>query len=135
MLKALGLSRKGSLQAVDLDVFEGEVIGVAGLLGSGRTELARLLFGADTADAGELEVRSEKHRFRTPRNAIDSKIAFSSENRRAEGVIEDLTVADNMLLALQATRGGCGRSRRRRATAWSRSTSRRSTSARPTRRR
>jgi monosaccharide-transporting ATPase len=105
VLKVLGLSRKGSLQAVDLDVFEGEVIGVAGLLGSGRTELARLLFGADTADAGELEVRSEKHRFRTPRNAIDSKIAFSSENRRAEGVIEDLTVGDNMLLALQATRG------------------------------
>jgi monosaccharide-transporting ATPase len=81
------------------------VIGVAGLLGSGRTELARLLFGADTADGGELEVRAEKHRFRSPRHAIDSKIAFSSENRREEGVIEDLTVADNMLLALQATRG------------------------------
>jgi galactofuranose transport system ATP-binding protein len=86
-------------------VFEGEVIGVAGLLGSGRTELARLLFGADTADTGELEVRAKSRRFRSPRHAIDSKIAFSSENRRAEGVIEDLTVADNMLLALQATRG------------------------------
>jgi monosaccharide-transporting ATPase len=105
VLKVLGLSRKGSLEAVDLDVFEGEVIGVAGLLGSGRTELARLLFGADTADGGELEVHARKHRFRSPRNAIDSKFAFSSENRRAEGVIEDLSVADNMLLALQATRG------------------------------
>jgi simple sugar transport system ATP-binding protein len=105
VLKALRLGRKGSLEAVDLDVFEGEVIGVAGLLGSGRTELARLLFGADTADTGELEVRAKSRRFRSPRHAIDSKIAFSSENRRAEGVIEDLTVADNMLLALQATRG------------------------------
>ncbi|MEO7352403.1 MAG: sugar ABC transporter ATP-binding protein, partial [Marmoricola sp.] len=105
VLKALGLSRKGSLEAVDLDVYEGEVIGVAGLLGSGRTELARLLFGADTADGGELEIRAKKSRFRSPRHAIDSKIAFSSENRRAEGVIEDLTVAENMLLALQATRG------------------------------
>ena len=105
MLKALRLGRKGSLEAVDLDVFEGEVIGVAGLLGSGRTELARLLFGADTADTGELEVRAKSRKFRSPRHAIDSKIAFSSENRRAEGVIEDLTVADNMLLALQATRG------------------------------
>jgi len=105
VLKAVHLGRKGSLEAVDLDVFEGEVIGVAGLLGSGRTELARLLFGADTADTGELHVRTKKHRFRSPRHAIDSKIAFSSENRRAEGVIEDLTVADNMLLALQATRG------------------------------
>jgi galactofuranose transport system ATP-binding protein len=50
-------------------------------------------------------VRAKSRRFRSPRHAIDSKIAFSSENRRAEGVIEDLTVADNMLLALQATRG------------------------------
>jgi len=105
VLKALGIGRKGSLQAVDLDVFEGEVVGIAGLLGSGRTELARLLFGADVADTGELEVRQHQGRLRTPRHAIRRKIAFSSENRRAEGVIADLSVADNMLLALQAARG------------------------------
>ncbi|MEU4393919.1 sugar ABC transporter ATP-binding protein [Kribbella sp. NPDC023855] len=105
LLKVLGLSRKGSLQAVDLEVYDGEVIGIAGLLGSGRTELARLLFGADTADSGSIEVRGTKHKFRTPRHAIGAKIAFSSENRRAEGVVEDLTVADNMLLTLQASRG------------------------------
>ena len=105
VLKAVGLSRKGSLEATDLDVFEGEVIGVAGLLGSGRTELARLLFGADTADSGELEVRTRSTRLRTPRHAIDHRIAFSSENRREEGVFGDLTVADNMLMALQASRG------------------------------
>jgi simple sugar transport system ATP-binding protein len=105
VLKALGLSRKGSLRAVDLDVYEGEVVGVAGLLGSGRTELARLLFGADVADTGELEVRERKGRLRSPRHAIERKIGFSSENRRAEGVFADLTVADNMVLALQAARG------------------------------
>ena len=105
VLSALGISRKGSLQAVDLELYEGEVIGIAGLLGSGRTELARLLFGADTADTGEVHIRSERRRLRSPRHAIDRKIAFSSENRRAEGVIEDLTVADNMLLTLQASRG------------------------------
>jgi galactofuranose transport system ATP-binding protein len=105
VLQVLGLSRKGSLEAVDLDLYDGEVIGIAGLLGSGRTELARLLFGADHADGGELRVRSTPRRFRSPRHAIDRKIAFSSENRRAEGVIEDLTVADNILLALQASRG------------------------------
>jgi galactofuranose transport system ATP-binding protein len=105
VLKALGISRKGSLEAVDLELYEGEVIGVAGLLGSGRTELARLLFGADTVDSGELHFRSERRRLRSPRHAIDRKIAFSSENRRAEGVIGDLSVADNMLLALQASRG------------------------------
>lgn len=105
VLKAVGLSRKGSLEATDLTLFEGEVVGIAGLLGSGRTELARLLFGADTADHGDLEVRSTRRRLRSPRHAIDRKIAFSSEDRKAEGVIGDLTVADNMLLALQASRG------------------------------
>jgi simple sugar transport system ATP-binding protein len=105
VLKALGLSRKRSLEAFDLELYDGEVIGIAGLLGSGRTELARLLFGADTADTGEVEIRSTRRRLRSPRHAIDRKIAFASENRRSEGVIEDLTVADNMLLALQASRG------------------------------
>ncbi|RHW27293.1 sugar ABC transporter ATP-binding protein [Nocardioides immobilis] len=105
VLTAVGLGRKGSLEATDLTLFEGEVVGIAGLLGSGRTELARLLFGADTADHGGLEVRSTRRRLRSPRHAIDRKIAFSSEDRKAEGVIGDLTVADNMLLALQASRG------------------------------
>lgn len=105
VLTAVGLGRKNTLQATDLELFEGEVVGVAGLLGSGRTELARLLFGADHADTGEVVVRSEKRRLRSPRHAIDRKIAFSSENRKSEGVVGDLTVADNMLLALQASRG------------------------------
>ncbi|SDS93277.1 monosaccharide ABC transporter ATP-binding protein, CUT2 family [Nocardioides scoriae] len=105
VLQVLGLGRQGSLEATDLDVHEGEVIGVAGLLGSGRTELARLLFGADTADTGEVRVRGRAARLRSPRHGIDRKLAFSSENRRAEGVIEDLSVADNMLLAVQASRG------------------------------
>jgi monosaccharide-transporting ATPase len=105
VLRALGLGRKGSIEATDLELFEGEVVGIAGLLGSGRTELARLLFGADTADTGELTIRSERRRLRSPRHAIDRKIAFSSEDRKDEGVVGDLTVADNMLLALQASRG------------------------------
>jgi simple sugar transport system ATP-binding protein len=105
VLKALGVGRKGSLEATDLELYDGEVIGLAGLLGSGRTELARLLFGADTADAGEVIIGSERRRLRSPRHAIDRKVAFSSEDRKAEGVVGDLTVADNMLLALQASRG------------------------------
>ncbi|WP_211348700.1 sugar ABC transporter ATP-binding protein [Nocardioides litoris] len=114
VLTAVGLGRKGTLEATDLELFPGEVIGIAGLLGSGRTELARLLFGADTADRGSLEVgsatgrrsgRPGRRRLRSPRHAIDRKVAFSSEDRKGEGVIGDLTVADNMLLALQASRG------------------------------
>lgn len=105
LLQAIGLSRKGSLEATDLSLYDGEVVGIAGLLGSGRTELARLLFGADAADHGSLEIRSNRRKLRSPRHAIDRKIAFSSEDRKAEGVIGDLSVADNMLLALQASRG------------------------------
>ncbi|WP_051706347.1 sugar ABC transporter ATP-binding protein [Nocardioides aequoreus] len=105
VVKVLGLGRKGALEATDLEVHEGEVVGLAGLLGSGRTELARLLFGADAADTGEVEVHGRRARVRTPRQAIDRRLAFASEDRRAEGVIGDLTVADNMLLALQASRG------------------------------
>ena len=130
---ALGVGRKGSLEATDLELYEGEVIGLAGLLGSGRTELARLLFGADTADTGEVAVRSERRRLRSPRHAIDRKIAFSSEDRKAEGVVGDLTVRDNMLLALQASRGWLRPiPQRRPAPSWSRSTSRPSTSGPPT---
>ncbi|WP_370618871.1 sugar ABC transporter ATP-binding protein [Mumia sp. Pv 4-285] len=105
VLRATGLGRKGALAPVDLDVYDGEVIGVAGLLGSGRTELARLLFGADASDSGTIEVRGRRVHLRTPRKAVDHKIGFSSENRRSEGVIGDLTVAENMLLGLQAARG------------------------------
>ncbi len=71
----------------------------------GRTELARLLVGADVADRGEVQVQGRTRPWRSPRQAIDAGVAFSSEDRRAEGVVGDLTVADNMILALQATRG------------------------------
>ncbi|MBU1586820.1 MAG: sugar ABC transporter ATP-binding protein [Actinobacteria bacterium] len=105
VLSASQLGRKGSLNPVDVDVYEGEVIGIAGLLGSGRTELARLLYGADRADTGRLEMHGRPARITTPRNAIDNRIAFSSEDRRAEGIIGDLTVAENIVLGLQAKRG------------------------------
>ncbi|GMA36773.1 hypothetical protein GCM10025876_29770 [Demequina litorisediminis] len=105
MLSASGIGRKGILEPADLDIFEGEVVGLAGLLGSGRTELVRLLYGADKADAGEITVRGQRAKIHAPRHAIDRRVAFSSENRRAEGVIADLTVAENMVLGVQAQRG------------------------------
>ncbi|MEU0315840.1 sugar ABC transporter ATP-binding protein [Nocardioides sp. NPDC006273] len=106
VLSAVGLGRKGSLEAIDLTLYAGEVVGIAGLLGSGRTELARLLFGADAADTGDLTVNgSSGRRLRSPRHAIDRNLAFCSEDRKAEGVFEELSVADNMMLGLQASRG------------------------------
>jgi len=112
VLRASGLGRAGALEPVDLDVYEGEVVGLAGLLGSGRTELARLLCGADAADAGTMELRGSSVRMRTPQQAITHGLAFSSEDRRGEGVVGDLTVAENIVLGIQARRGWMRRVRR-----------------------
>lgn len=105
VIRAIGTGRRGSLEPTDIDAFPGEVVGIAGLLGSGRTELVRLLYGADRADSGETEVEGVTTRLTSPRHAIDRGIAFSSENRRAEGIIADLTVAENIILGIQARRG------------------------------
>jgi monosaccharide-transporting ATPase len=104
-LSARGVSRAGALSPVDVDVHAGQVVGLAGLLGSGRTELTRLLFGADRLSGGEISVDGRPVRLRTPRTAIAHRMAFSSEDRKGEGVVGDLTVRDNLLLALQARRG------------------------------
>lgn len=105
VLVASGLGRTGAIEPFDLDIGAGEVVGLAGLLGSGRTELARLLFGADRADTGTLTINGEPGRPRGPRSTIAQGIAFCSEDRKAEGVVADLTVRDNLLLAMQAARG------------------------------
>ncbi len=105
VVEVLGIGRKGALEATDLRLHAGQVVGIAGLLGSGRTELARLLGGADRSDSGSIEVHSTKRSIRSPRQAADQRIALTSEDRKADGVVADLTVADNMLLALQAKRG------------------------------
>ncbi|MER7727460.1 sugar ABC transporter ATP-binding protein [Streptomyces sp. NPDC096323] len=104
-LSARQLTRTGYIEPYDLDIHPGEVIGLAGLLGSGRTEAARLLFGADSADSGEVRVAGEAVSLRTPRHAIAHRIAFCSENRKAEGLVGELTIRENIVLALQASRG------------------------------
>jgi len=105
LVQALGLGRRGAIEPFDLELYEGEVVGLAGLLGSGRTELARLLYGADHADVGELSVGGKPGRLRGPRAAMKQGIAFSSEHRKAEGIVGDLTVRENLMLGLQADRG------------------------------
>jgi simple sugar transport system ATP-binding protein len=100
-----GLGRVPAVEPVTLDIRRGEIIGLAGLLGSGRTELARLIFGADRATAGQLCVDGKRVIMRTPRTAIDHRFAFTSENRKEDGVFGELTVRDNLVLALQARRG------------------------------
>ncbi|MER5456166.1 sugar ABC transporter ATP-binding protein [Micromonospora sp. NPDC002389] len=99
------LGRKGAVAPFSLTIHAGEVVGLAGLLGSGRTEVARLLFGADRADRGQVAVSGDATGLRNPVQAIDHGIGFCSENRRAEGIIGDLSVRENMILAMQAARG------------------------------
>ncbi|WP_348698724.1 sugar ABC transporter ATP-binding protein [Duganella fentianensis] len=104
-LQALGLGRRGSLAPVDLAVRKGELLGLAGLLGSGRTELARLLFGADRADSGKIAIHGKQRQIATPRDAIAAGIGFCSEDRKHEGAVLELSVRENMMLALQARLG------------------------------
>jgi simple sugar transport system ATP-binding protein len=105
LLEASEVGRKGSVAPFTLTIHAGEVVGLAGLLGSGRTEVARLLFGADRADTGHIVVDGAPTSLRTPVAAINHDIAFCSENRRTEGLVGDLTVRENIILAMQAARG------------------------------
>lgn len=104
-LEASGLGRRGGVEPFHLSIARGEIVGLAGLLGSGRTETARLLSGADRADQGRVFIEGRETRLDSPRRAIDRGIAFCSENRKTEGIIGELTVRDNIILALQARRG------------------------------
>jgi simple sugar transport system ATP-binding protein len=104
-LDARGLGRKGGVEPMDLAVGRGEVVGLAGLLGSGRTEVARLLFGIDKADSGEIWIEGKKTILASPRRAIEKGLAFCSEDRKTEGLIPDLSVRENIILAMQASRG------------------------------
>src|SRR5262249_49660907 len=94
-----GLSRAGVLHDISFSVREGEVVGLAGLLGSGRTELARAIAGADPVDGGTIRVDSVECRIRSPRDAIAAGIAFVPESRKEDGLFMDLTLAANTTFA------------------------------------
>ncbi|WP_306769967.1 sugar ABC transporter ATP-binding protein [Microbacterium karelineae] len=104
-LRADHLGRRGVLDPTDLELSRGEVVGLAGLRGSGRTELARLVGGADRADSGELWLDGSRVSLRSPGAALRHRVALSTENLREEGVIGGLTARENIVLALQAMRG------------------------------
>ncbi|HWK48202.1 MAG TPA: sugar ABC transporter ATP-binding protein [Stellaceae bacterium] len=108
VLEVEGLKVAPRVAKVDLDVHEGEIVGLAGLLGSGRTETARAIFGADRPQAGTIRFGHETTGFRTSREAIGAGIGFCSEDRKTEGIVPDMSVRDNLTLALlpQLTRHG-----------------------------
>jgi monosaccharide-transporting ATPase len=104
-LSARSVSVGSRIHGADVDLIEGEVLGVAGLLGSGRTELARAVTGIDKLDAGIIRIQGSDESLAGPRAAISLGVVYSSENRRTEGIISDLSVQENITLALQAERG------------------------------
>lgn len=105
LLKAEALGLEGSIAPFDLELNKGEVIGLAGLLGSGRTEMARLLFGISEPDQGNIHIKGKRTAMPNPHAAMMAGIGFCSEDRKNEGIFPDLSVRENIILALQAKQG------------------------------
>jgi simple sugar transport system ATP-binding protein len=105
LLEAKGIAKRGLLNSIDVEIRSGEVVGLAGLLGSGRSETAKLLFGIEKPDSGELYIQGKPTSIDSPRSAIRKGFAFSSENRKSEGIVPHLSVRENIILAMQANRG------------------------------
>ncbi len=100
-----GLGKRGNIDPLDLDIRQGEVVGIAGLLGSGRTETAQLVFGIERADSGTISVAGTPVNMSSPRKAISQGFAFCPEDRKTDGIVGDLSVRENIIFALQAQRG------------------------------
>ncbi|OIQ86932.1 arabinose import ATP-binding protein AraG [mine drainage metagenome] len=104
-LQTRGLTRRGCVKPLDLALRRGEVVGIGGLLGSGRTELARLLFGLDRSDAGDIFLSGQQVHMDSPATAIQLGLGLCPEDRKADGIIAELSVRENIALALQARQG------------------------------
>lgn len=100
-----GLSRKSATLPVSFDIRRGEVVTLAGLLGSGRTELAELVFGAVAYDSGNISVNKSIKKIHTPKQAIELDFGFCPEDRKKSGIISELSVRENIIIALQSRKG------------------------------
>lgn len=105
MIDAQGLSHAGKIKPFDLEMKKGEVVGLTGLLGSGRSELARTIYGADRAQTGTLKIRGKKVEIKHPIDAMNMGMGMLPDDRKAEGIVGDLSVRENIILAMQAKRG------------------------------
>lgn len=105
LLEARDLGRSGAIAPFDLDLHAGEVVGLAGLLGSGRTEMAQLLFGIDRPDSGAITMDGELVANYSPLGSIERGVALCPEDRKDAGIVADLTVRENIVLAMQASLG------------------------------
>jgi galactofuranose transport system ATP-binding protein len=108
VLQARGLSDGRHARRVDLTVATGEIVGLAGLLGAGRSETAKLVFGDSLAKAGQMTLSGTAYTPRAPLDAIRAGMGFCTEDRKIEGIIPDMGVMDNMMLALRPALGRSG---------------------------
>ena len=104
-IELVNVSSPGTVKGFGMKVRKGEVLGFSGLLGSGRSETAKVLFGIDPINEGEVKVKSETVSLHSPLDAIRSGIAFCPENRKTEGIIGELSIWENVILALQVKKG------------------------------
>jgi len=96
VLKVRGLTRKGVLHSVSFEVRAKEIVGLAGLVGSGRTELARAIFGADPIDSGQVELQGKAVEIKRPHDAVEAGIVLVPEDRKLEGLVDILSVRENI---------------------------------------
>jgi len=100
LLRVSGLSRKGAFEGVTFSLKQGEIVGVAGLVGSGRTKVARAIIGADSFDKGELHIRGEKKRIKSPRHALANGLGMLPKNRKEEGLVLVRPLIENAAYSL-----------------------------------
>jgi ABC-type sugar transport system ATPase subunit len=98
LLRVEGMTRAGVIDDASFTLHRGEILGIAGLVGAGRTELMRMIYGADPRDAGDIYVQGEKVRIRNPRDALKAGIVLSPEERRTQGMVVDFTIRENVTL-------------------------------------
>ncbi len=105
IIEAEELSSSSGIKPFDFQAYRGEVTGFAGLLGSGRSECVRAIFGADRVLRGNLRIKGEKVNISSPIKAMKKGIGYLSEDRKRDGIIGDLSVRENIILALQVMKG------------------------------
>lgn len=99
LLRVEGLTRKGVLHEISFSLRKGEILGITGLVGAGRTELVRAIFGADPIDKGEIYLEGRKLRILSPQDAINSGLCLMTEDRKRQGLVLGMTVRENITIA------------------------------------
>ncbi|MBE6070668.1 MAG: sugar ABC transporter ATP-binding protein [Clostridium butyricum] len=105
LVSANDFGRIGSINPFNIQINKGEVIGFSGLLGSGRSESAKVIFGVDKSTSGHITISGKEYSYINPKKAIQEGFGFCPEDRKIEGIIGDLTIRENIILALQGKKG------------------------------